>query len=113
MKGCESCEFGWRAVSSNYPVTHYPMPDLTGLPDDLAAAAQAEVETRRAALTDSVYPCKQCQPHLFFRWAEGHLASKHDQDDCDECSEIRRGKRPQRRSAPTQGLPPARKDTDF
>lgn len=82
------------------------MPDFSALPEDLAEIARKDIEYRRAGLADSVYPCKECQPTLFFRWAGGHLASKHDQVDCEECAEIRRGGKSGRSLAAPSPPPP-------
>lgn len=107
MRGCDRCEFGWRTVSDSYPERLVPTPDLSGLPPDLAAVARRDIEARRASLAGSVYPCKECQPTLFYRWAGGHLASKHDRGDCEECQEIARGKRPSRAAVVAAGSAPS------
>lgn len=110
MRGCDRCEFGWRTVSPGYPAAQVPMPDLSGLPEDLREVAEREVLTRRAGLVGAVYPCKECQTALFFRWAAGHLESKHDEENCEECSEIRRGKKPSGLSLAAPGPPVSERD---
>lgn len=87
------CEFGWIHVSDAYPRQQHPDRDLTALPEDLAEIARTDLAHRQAAAANSWYPCKVCNPTLFFRWAGGHLRSDHDAAECPECGEIRRGKR--------------------
>lgn len=44
-----------------------------------------------ATFLNTVYPCRTCNPSLFFRWAGGHLAADHDRDACGECIEAGSG----------------------
>lgn len=46
-----------------------------------------------AALADSWYPCKWCQPTQFFRWAQGHWHPEHDITACAECIAVHGGRR--------------------
>lgn len=63
-----TCVGGWREVTEAY-ADHLA-------PDD---------PHKRAALLNSVYPCKQCRPKPFYRWVQGHYGPGHEPDDCDEC----------------------------
>lgn len=38
---------------------------------------------------ETLKPCQVCNPSIFKRWADGHLAPDHD---CSECRDLRRGK---------------------
>lgn len=83
---CPRCDGArWVLVTPVYAERLAPVPDVAGLPDDQAAALLREAHARRAALTDSWYPCRDCNRAQFFRWAGGHLASDHDRAACDEC----------------------------
>lgn len=63
-----TCVSGWREVTDAYA-------------DHLAPNDPA----KQAALLNSVYPCKDCQPKAFFRWVQGHYMPDHEPDQCDAC----------------------------
>lgn len=88
FQGCERCEFGWRHVGAEYAERLFPEPDVSNLDPTAAAQRVAVVGAQRAGVLNSVYPCKNCRPADFFRWAEGHYASDHDRGACGECAEI-------------------------
>lgn len=95
------CEHGWLYVSPRY-AEHLA---TVSLPD-----GSTEVdEQRRQALVNSVYPCRDCKPGLFFRWVGKHLDPQHDASDCRECTGAHGSK-----SAPARDLPrpPERRDID-
>lgn len=107
MTGCDACEFGWRSVQMPYCEKMFPVAD----DDDDEAIERAR--ERRAAAMNTVYPCKVCQPNLFFRWVGGHLDKEHDRGACEECSSIGHRRRGARHvSAPVNAgyTEPERKD---
>ncbi len=99
---CSHCgNIGWVFVADAYAERMHPVPTAVQakyLDTDLQLLA-ARVGAARAAAADSVYPCKRCNTDLFYRWAGGHLDSKHDRGSCDECCDLA-GRRPRRRPAP-------------
>lgn len=59
----------------------------------------------RAALLNTVYPCKDCNPAGFFAWANGCMDADHDRFNCDRCQAAsERPRRGNRRRSP--GRPP-------
>lgn len=40
----------------------------------------------QASLDESVYPCRECNPPAFYRWARGCLAPDHDPATCERCT---------------------------
>lgn len=114
---------GWVQVTAAYAEKLFPLPPAATLEDaDHAAAfaALAEaVERRRRAAADSWYPCRECEPSLFYRWAGRHLDSKHDRAGCAECSledEEKRRRPRTERAAPAHAAPapsPAHASEEF
>lgn len=101
---CTKCVGGYVEVKPAYALHQYPDPtmdQLAALDHDPAAVAAlwAQVETSRQAALNSVYPCRRCNPALFFRWAGGHLVLNHDMVNCQECVEAMGGKRAAARAA--------------
>lgn len=80
--------------------------ELEPLDETLRAAVIEQVEIRRAALRGSVYPCADCQPAAFHRWAGGHLEPRHDRAGCPECSELDRPRKPGTRDLVRDGPSP-------
>lgn len=75
---CTRCDGdGWVPVHANY-ADH--LAEQTTKP---GTDAHAQL---RDALARSVYPCKDCRPVQFFRWAEGHWSRDHDSSGCSDCS---------------------------
>lgn len=99
---CRRCEgTGWVQVQDAYAVHLYPDPtleQLAGLDDTAADEVVAQVQLQRAAAANSVYPCRDCNPPMFFRWAGGHFKLGHDYAKCDECIEVLGGRRAARRA---------------
>lgn len=92
---CKGEEVEW--VTERYLDRHAPWPDPPpegSVPSRLAEHdAQVEVvRLRRASLANSCYPCRECQPGPFFRWAGRHWEVGHDISACNECQDVRRGK---------------------
>ena len=59
----------------------------------------------RAALLNTMYPCKDCNAGAFYRWSSGCLEADHDAFNCDRCqADHERPRRGNRRAAP--GRPP-------
>jgi len=112
---CDKCEHGWRTVGDGYVerVVHRP----TILDDPSSDPADRAIEMARYTVQingarSTVYPCKDCQPSAFYRWAEGHFESDHDRAGCSVCSEMegsKRSGRPRQEPAPT----PHRRDIDL
>lgn len=88
---CQRCSgTKWVQVQPAYAERMFPPPaDLPeGATDEqlrVHAAVVADADRCRRAAADSFYPCKDCAPTLFFRWAGGHLAIDHDRASCAEC----------------------------
>ena len=101
------CDRGWKWVGHKYA-------------EHLAAQVHIEGKTPPeaivAALLNSVYPCRDCQPVRFVRWAEGHFARDHDPGGCRDCIAVHGGKpssrRYAKRSADTSAGPPPLTDLD-
>lgn len=101
IAGCARCEHGWVEVTAAYVDRKAPWPaplaaelmSEEGMQEAYAALV-ASVAQRRASLARSVYPCRECQPAAFYRWAQGHNDPNHDRMNCAECRELdgRRGK---------------------
>jgi hypothetical protein len=74
---CTACTRGWRRVSEQWA-----MQQAEVVLDDGTKAYDAE---RLAAYRACVYPCKDCKPNLFYRWAGKHFDPEHDPSNCTEC----------------------------
>ncbi len=89
---CSKCHgHRWVPVQPGYALHMHPDPtieQLAVLDEAGQAKLWAEVASKRAAAENSVYPCRQCAPQLFFRWAGGHFAMGHLAVECDECTEL-------------------------
>lgn len=76
-------------VQPAYADQQLPEPDLfmadSELDEQTAELARQQLARQRAALAESVYPCRVHRPRLFFRWAGGHLALEHDRKACPDC----------------------------
>jgi hypothetical protein len=66
---CTKCDHGWITVGERYVETELALPDPSKeiVPDHEAWLAQ-----RRTALAATIYPCRQCRPAAFMRWAKGY-----------------------------------------
>jgi hypothetical protein len=89
------CEHGWVSVGSSYVEREAKVPPHIAS-EDPAVRAEAEklYAQARAAVANSVYPCRECNAPTFFRWAAGHLDSAHNRAGCEDCQEVRRGRQP-------------------
>lgn len=93
------CEHGWKFVGADYALRHAKRPPfLDAPPGPDQTRAQAAYDQQLASWGDSVYPCKVCNTTAFMRWAGGHQEPDHRRDECDECEEVRRGRRPAARA---------------
>lgn len=107
---CEKCDgTGWIPVTETWVVATAKMPPDPMLDADeksieIYMAACSAVTERRQGLRNSVYPCKDCRPKVFLRWAEGHFDPDH-RTDCEECSSIVRGKPVVKASSAMRGEP--------
>lgn len=122
--GNPKCDNGWVAVGDAYVTRVAPEPTLPeGEGPEMDAIRKATVlawQAQRAAAAETVYPCKACQPALFFRWCEGHLDPAHDRFECDDCDtpghgRTRRKGTTRSLAAPTPPAPeiPTRADIDL
>lgn len=94
MAKCEKCDgHGWRTVKEDYAVrtARRPLHLDSPNPDDRQRAS-AIYEAAIGAARNSVYPCRECNSSLFYRWAGGHLESTHDRSACVECQQPRKGR---------------------
>lgn len=87
-----------------------PQPTLENADDmRLWALLCDALEHRRRAARNTVYPCKDCNPVVFYRWAGRHLDSNHLRAGCSECelaAERTRGHRRATVTAPNTLQPP-------
>lgn len=95
IEGCDRCDRGWVQVTAAYVERKAPWPaplaaELMSEPgmEEAHAALTAHVANKRRALAESYYPCKECQPAAFYRWAQGHNEPNHDRHSCPECCEL-------------------------
>lgn len=76
---------------------------LLQVPLDATEAEQAAALTahraRLAALRNTAYPCRECAPLAFLRWANGHHDPGHDAASCPDCATPTYSRR-RRRDAP-------------
>lgn len=80
IEGCENCEHGWRRVDPDlYGERLFPMPEG-------ASVAQAEeVYRNRAMYGPAVFPCRDCLPSQYDRWANGCFRAHHIASKCSLC----------------------------
>lgn len=112
---CTKCDKGWVTVLPAYAVHLYPDPpmDRLALLDTATAeAVHAELALKRAAAANSVYPCRNCNRPMFFRWAGGHFKLGHDVLGCAECIEVMGGARAAKRAAKAYADLTPRKDLE-
>jgi len=113
---CSKCHGArWVQVQPAYAVQHHPDPtaeQLAATDEEGQAQLWAQVMSSRRAAENSYYPCRQCAPGLFFRWAGGHLAMNHSTADCDECIELMGKRAARRHDRITTPITPPRRDTD-
>lgn len=88
---------GWIQVQPAYAAQRHPYPpnpELDATDEELAEHSRLvrRIDALRAQAVNSFYPCKECQPDVFYRWAGGHHAPGHT---CSEC--IENVHRPRRR----------------
>lgn len=98
---CTRCDGGWIEVRPAYAEHMHPDPDpehVAHLTPDELAVVREQLELKRRAAANSVYPCKVCRPQMFWRWAGGHFKPGHDPLSCDECVEALGGRRAARRA---------------
>jgi hypothetical protein len=102
MTACpRTCHGGWQQVLPSYadhqqgPEPEPPAPTGDALTDALEhqrhELAMVMWHAERAALLRSVYPCRECRPDAFMRWAGRHWMHDHADSSCDECKLVRRG----------------------
>ncbi len=113
---CSKCHGGrWVPVLPSYATHMHPDPTM----EQLAVLTEAEQDTlwaelgaKRAAAENSVYPCRQCAPALFFRWAGGHFGLHHNTAECEECIELLGKRAARRHDRITTPTTPPRRDLD-
>lgn len=93
----------WLQVTPHYAERRYPWPERP--PDGASPALLAAYEDlvawtseRRAAASNSWFPCRVCNPVAFFRWVGHHWDIDHDTAGCSECDEIPGRRHHKRRS---------------
>lgn len=79
--GCSECDHGWRYVTEAYLDARFPMPP------NATAEQAAAVWALREIYREQVFPCSECRPGAFSRWANGCLRSDHRAADCELCNE--------------------------
>lgn len=86
------CEGGWKQVSAAYAESIVPDPKplpLDATSDEISTheAHARSIPALRKAARDSYYPCRECQPELFLRWANGCFGPRHNARRCELCSD--------------------------
>jgi hypothetical protein len=113
---CSKCHgHRWVDVLPSYAVHMHPDPtleQLAALGEEAQAELWADLGRKRRAAENSVYPCRQCAPALFFRWAGGHFGLHHNAAECDECIELLGKRAARRHDRITTPTTPPRRDTD-
>lgn len=106
------CEGGWIPVLDGYVERNAPEPELPEGDgpelDAIRAKLVMEYQARCASLSNTWYPCSECNKRMFFRWRGGHLDADHNREDCEECvvpGQRRRAGAP-RSLTPTPSGPP-------
>lgn len=99
---CHRCsDTGWCQVTEHYVNRHAPWPSLPEPITDAEHKANArvmeEARIKRAGIANSSFPCPDCQPKMFERWAAGHMDANHDPRHCADC-----GGKPRAHVAPAQ-----------
>lgn len=79
--GCSACDHGWRYVGEEYLADRWPI--TPGMTEAQIEAAYA----KREAYREQVYPCPDCRPDAFRRWANGCFRGEHRATKCDLCRE--------------------------
>lgn len=103
MPDAHDCDRGWLWVGQKY-AEHI----AAGMALGPGVPTQAVV----AGLLNTVYPCKECQPDLFYRWARKHFATDHDVSSCPDCVEVHGGPKAARRHATAAGTRPGATPTE-
>lgn len=88
---CATCGgLGFCLVRDGYVDKQAPTPAREpGESDEHYAGRVVENDARRAALAKTVYPCRECRPQQFFKWAAGHFGIDHDRQGCPDCRDSR------------------------
>lgn len=110
IDGCDRCDHGYVRVQQAYVERKAPFPAPLS-PELMAEEGMAEayellvaqVVAKRAALANSYYPCRDCLPAAFYRWAGGHWEPNHDRTGCAECRELDGRRGAPRRSSSSRG----------
>lgn len=82
MEGCSSCEHGWRYATDAYVDELIPLP-----PNGTEEAIAAVLRKREGLYGTFVFPCSECRPEAFRRWANGCFRADHRSSKCDLCLE--------------------------
>lgn len=84
------CDNGWVWVGRKY---------AEHIANGMALGPGVSYESVVAGLLNTVYPCRLCQPDLFYRWARKHFAKEHDVATCPDCIEVHGGVKNARKHA--------------
>lgn len=80
---------GWQTVLPSYAAKHLAPQPPAEVWDRWTPDEQRTWQERNAAeaetLAKTVYPCKECNTALFFRWVGSHLESNHNRAECVDC----------------------------
>jgi hypothetical protein len=85
-----SCDHGWVTVPAGYAEHAHPYPPRPAVaPGDEALTEWEEVcrfvDAKRATAAKAIFPCPDCRPAAYERWAGGHYLPDHDRTRCAEC----------------------------
>lgn len=83
---CAPCDgSGWRRVQAKYAEHQASLKVPRELDVEWTAAHEKAWRSAYETALNSVYPCKDCNTEMFWRWANGHLDREHDRASCAEC----------------------------
>ena len=71
MTCTQGCDHGWVAVGPDYINRHWPLPAPMKFDDDPEVYRKhlAVIEIKRVSAEGAVYPCPDCCPVQYDRWA--------------------------------------------
>lgn len=104
LEGCASCDHGWRYVTEAYVAELYPIPPNATEEQRLA------VFERRELYAEHVFPCSECRPEAFARWANGCMRADHRAGKCELCTAELGGKGAARQDRAAGRLRPHREE---
>lgn len=87
---CDRCAGArWVQVGADFAAkTAGPLVIPPDADDQTTARLVAAHDALLAAAADQWYPCRDCNPEAFKRWAQGHHQPGHDTASCPDCHTV-------------------------